>query len=397
MRETLLQFAKAATAMKSRIPNNGLRPIELVPLPARPLVSILATNYNFGAYLTDCLESVLHQSYSDFELIICDDGSTDHSRAILDRYGAVDSRIKIILQSNGGQAAALNTAFSRSRGEILCFLDSDDLYAPDKLRSVVEAFSLRSNSGFVIHRLLRVDSSRTKRLGEIPLAYGLPSGWLGSTAPLDAPWVPPGIPPCTALSLRRGVAERIFPLPTALRAFADTPIQVIAPLLTPVTAIPRALGEYRIHGRNAAAVSRFNEVHLERLANFDLELWRLWRDFLVRSSCNHPIPSEPPITQNNYAYARFRGDPAARRIYSKFVAGPRFQALPLLYRAYWKATYWLPDWAFRKSIELVQGQRSLKTKLAGVLQKIRKVKVATHVFLRANKGLSPKIGKPAGN
>lgn len=392
-----MQFAKASLSMRSQISNNELQPIELPPLPSRPFVSILAANYNYGAYLEDCIESVLRQSYPNCELIICDDGSTDSSRAILSRYGEVDSRIKIVLQENSGQARALNAAFRVSQGEILCFLDSDDLYAPDKLRAVVEAFSANPNSGFVIHKLLRINSSRSKLMGEIPLAYPLPSGWLGSTAPLDAPWVPPGIPPCTALSLRREVAEGIFPLPIRLRAFADTPIQVLAPLLTPVTAVAQVLGEYRIHGGNAAALSRFNHAHVARLAEFDNELWLFWRDFLASRSCNHPIPPGPPITQNSYAYARFLGDPAAKQIYSRFVAGPRFRGLPLLYRTYWKAADWLPDWAFRKSFELVQGQRSVKLTLAGVLQKIRKVRNATHVVFGANKRFGSKIGKPVGN
>ncbi len=378
-------------------PDNGLQPLPLAPLPTDPLVSVLTANHNYAPYVTECVDSVLRQTYSNFELIVCDDGSTDGSRAILDRYKAKDVRVRVLLQENAGQAAALNTAFQASRGEIICFLDSDDLYAPQKLERAAEAFAAHPDSGFVIHQLRRIDASRSKTLGKVPLAYELPSGWLGAFAPLDAPWVPPGIPPCTALSLRRAVAARIFPIPVGLHAFADTPIQVLAPLMTPVVAIPTMLGEYRIHGRNAAAAAAFSEVHLRRLADFDQELWCVWRDFLLASSCKHPIPSVPPVTQYSYVYARFRGDPEAKRLYRAFVAGPRFRGLPALYRAFWRGTSWLPDRAFHKVFDLLQTRQSAKVALASLLHEIRRIRDVTHVFDRTDKRVRPKVGKPIGN
>ncbi len=376
---------------------NGLQPIALSSLSKRPLVSVLSSNRNYGAYLAESVESVLGQWYSNFEYIICDDGSTDNSRSILERYESADRRIRVILQENAGQAAALNAAFNASRGEILCLLDSDDLWAPEKVRNVVAAFTASPSSGFAIHKLARVDGSRSQSLGEIPLVYALPSGWLGAQAPVDAPWVPRGIPPCSALSLRRVVAERIFPLPVGLRAFADTPIQVLAPLLTPILALDQPLGVYRIHGQNAGAVKSFTEVHVRRLVDFDRELWQVWRGFLASSSCKHPIPSKPPITQNRYVYARFRREPGTGRVYRAFVAGPHFRGLPALYRAFWKASSWLPDWAFRRAFELVQGQRSTKLVLAGALQRLCRFKDVTHVFNRPDKRLRSKTGKSVGD
>jgi glycosyltransferase involved in cell wall biosynthesis len=369
----------------------------LPPLRSSPLVSVLAANYNYASYLSESIDSALHQSYAKLEFIICDDGSTDDSRAILDRYHSADPRVQVILQQNAGQAAALNAAFAASHGEIICFLDSDDLYAPEKLASVVEALTAVPSAGFLVHKLTRVDASRRRRLGEIPLAFDLPSGWLGPTAPLDAPWVPPGMPPCSALCLRREVAERIFALPVGLRAFADTAIQVLAPLITPVVALDRAMGEYRIHGENAAAVSKLTESHLRRLVDFDDQLWTAWRAFLIASSCKHPIPSEAPSTQNSYVYARFRGDPAAKDTYRAFVTGPRFRGLPAMYRLFWRVSARLPDGAFRKAVELVQGQRSAKLLLAHALRKIRRIKDVKYAFDGPSQRACPKAGKPAGN
>jgi len=384
--------------MRLRQPrNNGLLPISLPPLSCTPLVAVLVANYNYAAYLAESIDSVLHQSYANFELVICDDGSTDGSRAILDRYRAADPRIQTIFQENTGQAAALNAAFKISRGQIVCFLDSDDLYAPEKLASITEAFAAVPSAGFLVHKLIRVDAARRRRLGEIPLAYALPSGWLGASAPLDAPWLPPGMPPCSALCLRREVAERIFPLPIGLRAFADTIIQALAPLITPVAALDRPLGQYRIHGANAAAVSKLSKSHLRRLVDFDTELWRAWRAFLAASSCKHPMPSEPPSTQNTYVYARFRGDPAAKDVYRAFVSGPRFRGLPAMYRAFWRLSARLPDGMFRKAVKLVQGQRSAKLLLARVLRRIRGTKDVQYAFDRPDQRACPKAGKSAGD
>ena len=81
-----------------------------------PLASIIVNNYNYGRFLPDAIESALAQSYPRVEVIVVDDGSTDHSRAVIARYGA---RIHAVLKPNGGQASAFNAAFAHSYGEAL--------------------------------------------------------------------------------------------------------------------------------------------------------------------------------------------------------------------------------------------------------------------------------------
>jgi len=110
-----------------------LRPVELRPLPAQPLVSILVSNYNYGRFIGDTIKSALDQTYSNIELIICDDGSTDDSVEIIERYARRDSRLQLIRKANGGQASGFNAAFAASRGEIIALLDSDDLFLPQKV------------------------------------------------------------------------------------------------------------------------------------------------------------------------------------------------------------------------------------------------------------------------
>jgi glycosyltransferase involved in cell wall biosynthesis len=99
-------------------------------------VSIITTTYNHGKYIEQCINSVLVQSYQDWEMIIVDDGSTDDTVTIIDRYTERDKRIKLICQQNAGINAlgkTYNTALSRCEGKFICILEGDDFWEPDKL------------------------------------------------------------------------------------------------------------------------------------------------------------------------------------------------------------------------------------------------------------------------
>lgn len=99
------------------------------------LVSIMMPAYNAEGYIGQAIESVLAQSYTQWELVIVDDGSTDRTAEVASRY--TDPRIKLLRQGNGGEASARNTALRNMQGEFLAFLDSDDLFLPDHLESTV--------------------------------------------------------------------------------------------------------------------------------------------------------------------------------------------------------------------------------------------------------------------
>lgn len=91
-----------------------------------PEISIIVPVYNVEAYLNRCVDSLLGQTYGDFELFLVDDGSTDGSGAICDAYAAKDSRVRVIHQENQGQSAARNHAMEQMRGQWVMFVDSDD-------------------------------------------------------------------------------------------------------------------------------------------------------------------------------------------------------------------------------------------------------------------------------
>ncbi|MEL6334977.1 MAG: glycosyltransferase, partial [Cyanobacteria bacterium J06626_26] len=91
------------------------------------LVSVIISNYNYGRFITEAIESVLNQRYSNVELIVVDDGSTDNSRDIIQSYS---HRLISVFQANSGQGAAFNAGLAQASGDIICFLDADDYYRP---------------------------------------------------------------------------------------------------------------------------------------------------------------------------------------------------------------------------------------------------------------------------
>ena len=90
------------------------------------LISVIVPVYNVERYLRRCVDSILHQTYQDLEVLLVDDGSTDASGAICDEYAAQEERVTAVHQKNGGLSAARNAGLERAQGTYLCFVDSDD-------------------------------------------------------------------------------------------------------------------------------------------------------------------------------------------------------------------------------------------------------------------------------
>ena len=102
------------------------------------LVSVILTNYNYAHYLAEAIESVLNQTYRNFELFIVDDGSTDNSREVIQRYTTTyTSKVKAIFKENGGQGSAFNIGIENATGDVIAFLDADDYWYPNKLEFVL--------------------------------------------------------------------------------------------------------------------------------------------------------------------------------------------------------------------------------------------------------------------
>ncbi|WP_299030479.1 glycosyltransferase, partial [uncultured Thermanaerothrix sp.] len=226
-----------------------LKPMPLGRLADEPLVSVLMPNYNYGRYIGEAIESVLRQTYQQWELIICDDGSTDNSCEVVKRYQDKDSRIKLIQKENGGMASALNIAYRESRGSIICLLDADDVFLPTKFETVVEAFNSPPLPGFVTHRMQIVYGIDKKPGVVIPIFTPLEHGYLASKVyKRGGRW---RYMPASAICLRREVANLLFPLDEGLfRSVADGYIFTLAAVVTTVKSVDKVLSLYRLHGAN---------------------------------------------------------------------------------------------------------------------------------------------------
>ena len=109
-------------------------------MKATPLISVIVPIYQVEAYLEECLDSILNQTYRQLEIILIDDGSPDRCGEICDRYASQDSRIKVIHQTNQGLSAARNAGMDMATGEYISFIDSDDYIAPHFYEKLLEGF-----------------------------------------------------------------------------------------------------------------------------------------------------------------------------------------------------------------------------------------------------------------
>ena len=106
----------------------------------KPQVSIVVTCYNYGQFVARCLASIQIQTFSDYEVIVVDDGSTDNSVEEIQPF-LLDGRFRCIVQKNGGQANAKNRGINESTAELIAFLDADDQWLPDKLERQIPLFT----------------------------------------------------------------------------------------------------------------------------------------------------------------------------------------------------------------------------------------------------------------
>jgi glycosyltransferase involved in cell wall biosynthesis len=209
------------------------------------LVSVLIDNYNYAKFLPECIDSVLNQTYRDFEVIIVDDGSRDNSREIIEEYAKKDKRIKPVFKENGGQASAFNEGFKHCTGEIICLLDSDDKFKPRKLEKVVEAY--KKGYEYIINDYKLIGDTAYPNGPYYPyggwnlfLVYYLNS-FTGSTT--------------SNVSISKKLADMIFPIKNEefFRVRADDIIILGASLNAEMFFLQDELTEYRIHGTNLFA------------------------------------------------------------------------------------------------------------------------------------------------
>ena len=124
-----------------------------------PRFSIIVPVYNVLPYLSECINSVLQQSYHDFELILVNDGSTDSSGAVCDAFALQDERIKVIHKANGGLSDARNAGIARASGEYVLFLDSDDFWSGSHILDLLAARTALTDPDVLSFNYVKFDDS----------------------------------------------------------------------------------------------------------------------------------------------------------------------------------------------------------------------------------------------
>jgi glycosyltransferase involved in cell wall biosynthesis len=213
-------------------------------------VSIVINNHNYARFLPDALDSAVDQQGKTVEVIVVDDGSTDDSREVIARYA---DRVVVVLQENLGQKAALNAGLAAATGDVVMFLDSDDLLEPHTATTVADVFAKEPATARVVFRLSVIDGDG-RRLGTyVPSAHmPLPHGDVRARMlafPDDLAW-----PSTSGNAFAAWALRRVMPLPVDDdRVNADHDLHTLIPLFGPVAALRDVGGSYRVHGRNAVA------------------------------------------------------------------------------------------------------------------------------------------------
>jgi glycosyltransferase involved in cell wall biosynthesis len=215
-------------------------------------VSIIINNYNYARYLGAAIDSALAQTWRPLEVVVVDDGSTDESWSVIQRYG---QRIRAVRQANGGQGAAYNAGFAASRGQWVLFLDADDLLDADALQRMM---ALAAPDVAKVQGSLRCISAEGRPLGSV-VPYVAHDG---DVTPIAKRFRHYAAPPSSGNLFRRSAIEPYLPMPTSVwRYGADTVTIVLSAFHGRVATVPASIGCYRLHiggNRRAGVLGNVN-------------------------------------------------------------------------------------------------------------------------------------------
>lgn len=227
------------------------------PTAELPLISVVIPNYNYQDYVGPAIDSALNLDWPNLEVIVIDDGSTDRSREVIASYG---DRIKTILQENSGQLVGCNKGFAMSRGEIVIFLDSDDVLYPELARELAAVWTPQVSKVQVqmraIDALGRPTGSYFPQYQVVPSARDVRE-WSRTTTAYPTP-------PGSGNAYSRWFLEAIFPLYDVCGTANDSYCLAAAPYLGDVLTIAKPLVAYRVHGKNQGALSSLDARQFSR-------------------------------------------------------------------------------------------------------------------------------------
>lgn len=224
-----------------------------------PFFTVLIDAYNYGQYVEEAVASALGQDFppEEREVLVVDDGSTDDTAARLRKFG---NAICYLHKPNGGQASAFNYGFAHARGEVVALLDADDVWLPEKLARVYEAFRCEPATGMVYHPLFWWDGANETNADRCFTAV---SGRVTESRRMLLQY-PMASTSC--LAFRRTMLHKLLPVPEMLRSQADAYLTALIIFLAPVLAVTDYLGKYRLHMTNLFQTEgkRFSHAQIER-------------------------------------------------------------------------------------------------------------------------------------
>ncbi|MGH7767494.1 MAG: glycosyltransferase family 2 protein [Candidatus Binatia bacterium] len=228
---------------------------------SNPKISVVLPAYNAAAYVDEAVGSILGQTFRDFEFIIIDDGSTDATASILERYAALDGRIRLHRQENQGMIAALNRACRLARGEYVARMDADDVSLPRRLERQLEYIERRPQIGVVGTWIYNID-----RNGSVIRA------WRPPTSPKVLAWTHFfGV--CVShptVLMRRRVLEQLDFYRCGTAHIEDVDLWLRASAITGFGNVPEILFKYRTWEGSISRTRRqlARESHVRLLTSF---------------------------------------------------------------------------------------------------------------------------------
>jgi glycosyltransferase involved in cell wall biosynthesis len=234
-------------------------------------ISVLLCNYNYGILISETIQSVLDQDYDNYEFIIVDDGSSDNSREIISEFANNNpDKIRTIFKENEGQAEGFNVAASLARGCIVCLLDSDDIWLPEKLSMVNRWFNDKDDIALLQHNMkIMRNATKTEELFREALIIGDIKNHTRQTKQL------PLFIPTSGLSFSRTVLDKVLPIPKAFKTCADGYLTRTSMCYGKVYAELDAYGYYRLHAENSVfgnerhnVAEYVNDLLIPHLTNF---------------------------------------------------------------------------------------------------------------------------------
>lgn len=219
--------------------------------------SVLVAVYNAAPYLRACLDSILHQSVDDLQILCVDDASTDGSLSILSEYAARDKRVEVIrLDRNQGQAAARNVALSRAKGEWILMVDADDLLGENALEELARTMRRFPSADCIVLQLVRFGAAQATEREDGPAPDTVFTGEEACRAAIN--WTLNGL-----YAGRRDLYLRM-PFDDSSRVYSDDNTSRIHYLLSRQVAV--SAGEYLYRQHEASATHRFDLRRLDFLA-----------------------------------------------------------------------------------------------------------------------------------